>query len=61
MESPVDDPLKNIESFNLQFGLNEDERTSVSNQSGIFQLFITYKLVSYCLSLSDARRWQRVK
>ena len=25
MESPVDDPLKTIESFNRQFGLNEDE------------------------------------
>ena len=29
MESPVDDPLKTIESFNRQFGLNEDERQAV--------------------------------
>ena len=29
MESPVDDPLKTIESFNRQFGLNEDERKAV--------------------------------
>ena len=29
MESPVDDPIKTIESFNRQFGLNEDERQAV--------------------------------
>jgi hypothetical protein len=29
MESPVDDPMKTIESFNRQFGLNEDERKAV--------------------------------
>ena len=29
MESPVDDPMKTIESFNLQFALNEDERQVV--------------------------------
>ena len=29
MESPVDDPMKTIESFNWQFGLNEDERQAV--------------------------------
>ena len=29
MESPVDDPLKTIESFNRQFGLNENERKAV--------------------------------
>lgn len=29
MESPVDDPLKIIESFNRKFGLNEDERKAV--------------------------------
>ena len=29
MESPVDEPLKTIESFNRQFALNEDERKAV--------------------------------
>ena len=29
MESAVDDPMKTIESFNRQFGLNEDERKAV--------------------------------
>jgi len=29
MESPADDPVKTIESFNRQFGLNEDERKAV--------------------------------
>jgi hypothetical protein len=29
MESPVDDPMKTIESFNRQFGLNEEERKAV--------------------------------
>jgi hypothetical protein len=29
MESPMDDPLKTIESFNRQFGLNKDEQKAV--------------------------------
>jgi len=29
MESPVDDPLKTIESFNRQFQLKEPERSAV--------------------------------
>ena len=29
MESPVDDPMKTIETLNRQFGLNEDERKAV--------------------------------
>ena len=29
MESLVDDPMKTIESFNRQFGLNENERQAV--------------------------------
>jgi len=58
MESPVDDPMKTIESFNRQFGLNEDERKAVEwalpQEAGVtmFAVFNSYTRAAQFKGLS---------
>jgi len=64
MESPVDDPLKTIESFNRQFQLKEPERKAVEwafpQESGdtMFHIVNTYTRASQSPDLSAENSYQ---
>jgi hypothetical protein len=69
MESPVDDPMQTIESFNRQFNLNQPQKEAVvdwawSQEMGdtMFHVVNTYTRASQFkgLSAENSYQWQRV-
>ena len=64
MESPVDDPLKTIESFNRQFNLNQSQKDAVDwawpqeMGNNMFAVVNTYTRASQFKDLSAENSYQ---
>ena len=65
MESPVDDPLKTIESFNRQFNLNQSQKEAVVEWAwpqemgdNMFAVVNTYTRASQFTELSAENSYQ---